>query len=132
MKCILMILSSIAIPLQSTWITSSKFFTDLQQKIGKFPWRKLISASLNLKLLGKIVNKDGVLPDPTMIADMINFPEPRNAKHVLSFLGLCGVYRDFIPDWGIITEPLYKFTHKDNELTMGCNSSSCFLKLKQL
>ena len=44
-----------------------------------------------LKLLGKVVTGEGMLPDPAIITDVNNFPEPKNAKQVLRFLGLAGV-----------------------------------------
>ena len=62
-----------------------------------------------VKLLGKIVNGEGVTTDPTLTIDMLNFPEPRNPKQALSFLGLCGVYQNFIADYMQIDDPLFKY-----------------------
>ena len=67
-----------------------------------------------LKLLGKIVNGNGIAPDPDMLKDMENFPQPKNGKQVLSFLGLCGVFMNFIPEYMRIAEPLYKLTRKNS------------------
>ena len=106
-------------------------FAKLEAKNWKVSMEKAHFCLSQIKLLGKIVNKLGVLPDPDMISDMKNFPEPRSVKHVMSFLGLCGVYRDFIPDWSAITDPLYKFTHKNNSIPWGDVHMASFLKLKE-
>src|SRR3954452_8834589 len=81
-----------------------------------------------VKLLGKIVTSSGVVPDPDMIKDMQNFPPPKNGKQVLSFLGLCGVYMNHIPDYMKLAEPLYKLAHKDAAWVWGV----LLLILKQL
>ena len=66
-----------------------------------------------VKLLGKIVNQHGTMPDPEMLNDMKDFPEPKNGKHIMQFLGLTGVYRDYIPHYEKLEEPLRKLTHKN-------------------
>jgi transposase InsO family protein len=63
--------------------------------------------------LGKIVTGDGIAPDPAIIDDLRNFAIPKNSKQVERFLGLCGVYQNFIKDYQLISEPLRKLTHKD-------------------
>ena len=64
-----------------------------------------------VKLLGKVVNGQGIYPDPAILADMEAFPVPRNPKHVMQFLGLCGVYQNFVPNYQTLTAPLSKLTH---------------------
>ena len=41
-----------------------------------------------VKILGKIVTGEGIATDPTLIKDMLDFPELQNQKQTLSFLGL--------------------------------------------
>jgi hypothetical protein len=50
----------------------------------------------SLKVLGYIVNSEGLSPDPTKIAAVRDFPIPRTVKEVQSFLGLCFYYRKFV------------------------------------
>jgi hypothetical protein len=83
-----------------------------------------------IKLLGKIVNGHRVAPDPEITKDMINFPAPMNAKHVMSFLGLCGVFMNFVPDYMKIAQPLYKLTRKDAVWHWGEEEQQAFLNLK--
>jgi hypothetical protein len=83
-----------------------------------------------LKVLGKIVNGQGIAPDPEMLRDMENFPTPRNGKQVLSFLGLCGVFMNFIPDYMRIAEPLYKITHKTSIWKWEAEQQQAFENMK--
>ena len=82
-----------------------------------------------VKLLGKIANGQGIAPDPEMLKDMENFPIPRNSK--LSFLGLCGVFMNFIPDYMRLAEPLYKITRKDSIWKWELEEQNAFENLKK-
>ena len=62
---------------------------------------------------------------------MINFPEPRNAKQMMRFLGLTGVYGSFIKDFATIAEPLHKLTHKDMPWECGHAQAKAFTLLKE-
>ena len=81
------------------------------------------------EILGKIVTGEGTTTDPALIKDMLEFPEPRNPKQALSFLGLCGVFQNYIKDYMAIAEPLYKFSCSKE--MWGIRQAKAFLSLKQ-
>jgi len=84
-----------------------------------------------VKLLGKVVTGEGMIPDPAIIADVNNFPTPKNAKQVLRFLGLAGVYQNFIKDYQLIAAPLYKLTHKKVQWKWEKEEIDSFTQLKE-
>ena len=43
--------------------------------------------------LGHIISKDGVAVDPSKVEAVKDWPRPKNASEVRSFLGLAGYYR---------------------------------------
>ena len=57
---------------------------------------------------------------------------PTTKKQVRSFLGLSGYYRDFIPNYSVIAEPLTNLTKKDrpNKVTWTDLEQKAFLTLK--
>lgn len=58
-------------------------------------------------------SKDGILPDPKKVADVVNLQTPLTASEVCSLLGLTNYCSRFVPDYVTKTEPLHKLTHKD-------------------
>ena len=47
-----------------------------------------------------------------------NFCRPVTSKELLSYLGLMGYYRKFIPGFTTIARPLYHLTHRDAPKTV--------------
>ncbi|CAB3257647.1 unnamed protein product [Arctia plantaginis] len=63
--------------------------------------------------LGHIINNEGVKPNPEKIKAIIEFPIPKCAKDIKSFLGLVSYYRRFIPDFSKLAKPLTSLLKKD-------------------
>ena len=61
-----------------------------------------------------------------------NFTRPITKKDVRAFLGLCGYYRRFIPDFSTIATPLTELTRKDkpNIIVWGKETQQSFQHLK--
>ena len=59
-------------------------------------------------------------------------PSPLRKKNVRAFLGLCGYYRRFIPDFSTIATPLTELTRKDkpNIIVWGKEIQQSFQRLK--
>ena len=62
--------------------------------------------------LGCIVSKNGIEPNPEKVKTITEWPVPKNAAEVHSFVGLCSYYRGFIKDLSIIAAPLFSLTKK--------------------
>ena len=56
---------------------------------------------------------DGITPDPKKIEDIINLQTPTSLSEVRSLLGMTNYCSRLIPDYATKTEPLRRFTHKD-------------------
>ena len=62
-------------------------------------------------LLGYVVSKDGISPSTEKVAAMRNMNPPRSKKELQSFLGTVNYYRQCVPNFASIAEPLYRLTH---------------------
>ena len=49
--------------------------------------------------LGHQLSKDGILPNPEKVNKVKDWPIPKNAKEVLSFLGLVCIIGDLFPSF---------------------------------
>ena len=72
-----------------------------------------------LRVLGKIVNKDGLATDPELVRAMVEFPSPGNdignvaKKKLKRFLAMHSYYRGYIKDFGPQTDLLSKLLKED-------------------
>ena len=57
--------------------------------------------------LGHQLSKDGILPNPEKVDKVKDWPIPKNAKEVHSFLGLASYYQRFIPQFSKWASPLH-------------------------
>eukprot|EP00795_Rhopilema_esculentum_P005390 gene5390-558_t len=82
-----------------------------RQQIAKEPskchWMKE-----SVKFLGHIISGEGVKVDPAKIDSVRNFPVPKNATDVRSFLGLTSYYRRFIANFARRSKALAELTKK--------------------
>jgi len=60
---------------------------------------------METEFLGHIVTTTGIKPNPKKSV-IINFPLSKTPNEIKSFLGLCGFYRKFIPDFAHIIKPM--------------------------
>ena len=58
--------------------------------------------------LGHMLSKDGISPNPDKVAKVKDWPVPKLAKEVHSFLGLASYYRRFIPQFAKWANPLHE------------------------
>ncbi|XP_047987218.1 uncharacterized protein LOC125227069 [Leguminivora glycinivorella] len=67
----------------------------------------------SVKYLGHVITSSGLQPDPTKVEAITSLPQPRNLKHLLSFIQTCSWYRRFIPNFSKVSEPLTRLTKKN-------------------
>lgn len=60
--------------------------------------------------LGQVVSKEGVQPDPTNIAKILQWPKPTNAKQEKQFVATGSYYRRFVKDFANVARPLTELT----------------------
>lgn len=66
-----------------------------------------------LKYLGYVVNKQGLLVDPEKIKAILEIPSPRNVSEVRRLVGMASWYRRFVPDFSTIIAPLTNLLRKN-------------------
>jgi hypothetical protein len=57
--------------------------------------------------LGHMVSENGVKTDPGKVNAVSNWPTPKCAKELRSFLGLCSYYRKYVNGFALIASPLH-------------------------
>ena len=82
------------------------------------------------KYLGFVVNGMGVKPDPEKVEAIRGLATPRTVKEVRGFIGMCGYYRRFVPNFSEIASPLFDLTKKFARFiwTPECQKAFDFLK----
>lgn len=85
-----------------------------------------------IKVLGHVVNPKGILPDPSKVQAIREFPTPRRLRNVRSFLGLANYYRKFVKDFTLIAKPLTQLTKKNVKFNWAKSQEEAFLKLKDV
>ena len=65
----------------------------------------------SVEFLGHIVSSEGLHSVHNKILSIREFPVPKNAKEISSFLGLCGYYRKFIDKFAIVATQTQKTTY---------------------
>lgn len=70
----------------------------------------------NVEFLGHVITPQGIKPNPNKIRAIQNFPIPKTAREIKSFLGLLGFYRKFIKDFSKITKPFTKCLKKNEKI----------------
>ena len=62
--------------------------------------------------LGHIVSADGVKPNPTNIAKVVDWPRPKTAKQIRQFVALGSYYHRFVKDFATMVRPMVELTKK--------------------
>ena len=66
--------------------------------------------------LGHKVGKTGVQPDPANINKVRNWPRPKKADELKSFLGLAGYYSRFVPNYSDLVRPVREAAEKKGDI----------------
>lgn len=83
-----------------------------------------------LKYLGYVVDEDGLHVDPEKVADIVNYPRPKTARQIRRFVGVCGWYRRFVPNFSSIMSPLNHLTGKKVKWHWSQECEEAFITMK--
>lgn len=121
-------------------ITSRTFEEHLEHLHLVF--EKLENAGFTLKLkksrfcrdeivfLGHTISERGVMPEKTRLDNIVQFRKPRNVKQLRSFLGVCGYFRRFLPNFSRLMEPLRELLKKDTRWAWNSMHDEAFSNIK--
>ncbi|XP_075523967.1 uncharacterized protein LOC142556391 [Primulina tabacum] len=93
--------------------------------ISKAPYRMSVS------FLGHVISREGVSMDPRKVEAITEWPRPKNATDIRSFLGLAGYYRKFVEGFSLIDVPLTKLTQKNSKFIWSEDCEKSFQTLKE-
>ncbi|XP_075487995.1 uncharacterized protein LOC142527156 [Primulina tabacum] len=88
-------------------------------------WLKSVS------FLGHVISEAGVLVDPKKVEAITEWPKPKNATDIRSFLGLAGHYRKCVEGFSSIAISLTKLTQKNSNFIRDECCEKSFQKLKE-
>ena len=83
--------------------------------------------------LGHIISNKGIVPDKAKLTAVTVYPTPQTTKEVKQFMGISNYYRNFIPSYTHIAEPLHcllRKSYKTFNWTKECQESFDTLKSK--
>ena len=76
---------------------------------------KCIFAQHEVEQFGLIISEKGVTPSPKNVAKLKAYPRPNNTKELRRFLGMANYYREFVPKYAEICEPLQELERKGSQ-----------------
>ena len=107
-----------------------KILSRLRARRLKLHPNKCTFAASTVSFLGHQISRQGMEPDPSHIASVHKYSQPKNRKAVMRFLGFCNFYRDFIPKFAHIATPLYKLTSPYTKFIWTKEAEAAFTDLK--
>src|SRR6185295_4475417 len=132
---------SMLIYLDDILVFSRSFAQHLRDIEAMF--KKLRQAGLKLKpekcgilkqqfpLLGHTVTINGLQVLESQVEKVRNFPTPKTATDVKSFLGLAGYYSQFIPRFSDLTKPMRELIRKGKKVEWTFRQQEVFDRIKQ-
>jgi len=101
-------------------------FDRLRATSLKLKFSKCALLQHKVKYLGHVVGRDGATTNPNKVRAVRDWAVPVDLPELRAFLGLVGYYRQYIPNFAGIAQPLNRLTAK------GCNGSGHRLGSKYL
>ena len=111
--------------------TLKEVFTCIRSAGLKLKPEKCFIGRSEVTFLGHHVGRDGIRPDPSNIDKVINWPRPNNDAEAKGFLGLCGYYAKFIPQYAEVSKPLREVASQKGTILWTTDTEVSFNKLKK-
>jgi len=82
--------------------------------------------------LGHVIGQGEIAPVLAKVQAISTFPAPSNKHELMRFLGMSGYYRNFCPNFSVVTEPLTRLLQKRVPFIWSADCQTVFLKIKSL
>ena len=106
---------------------------DRARNVGvKWNKKKCVFGTDTVKYIGHIICREGIKPDPSKIADLINMPNPIDKLGVHRVLGVINYLSKFIPNASNLTEPLRILLNKNVEFSWDHEQEACLKQIKAI
>ncbi|UYV75684.1 K02A2.6-like, partial [Cordylochernes scorpioides] len=92
--------------------------------------KKCLFGSRRIKILGHLVDANGIHPGPDKVEAVSKFPRPRNISELRSFLGLCSYYRRFIENFADKARSLHDLLKTEKQFYWDAAQEKAFEVLK--
>ena len=133
-KCAIVFFDDILI-YSKTYKNHLEHVEQVLQLLAQHQWRvkgsKCEFATRSVAYLGFVITEHGVATDPSKIQVIKDWPAPSNVKELRRILGMCGYYRKFIRQYGVITQPLTHLLKKGVPFVWSSETQKAFAVLKQ-
>lgn len=83
-----------------------------------------------VSILGHIFDHGRILPDPSKIEALVNFPDPQDKSDLQRFLGMLNFLRKFVPRCADETSELCSLLKKDAEFVWCANKQAAMNRIK--
>ena len=107
-------------------------FAKIREANLKLKPAKCVFLRKSVEYLGHTVSEQGIATSPRVVQAVQNYQVPRDVPAVRRFLGLTGYYRQFVPHYADIAEPLNRLTRKLVRFSWDEECASAFQELKRL
>jgi hypothetical protein len=104
-----------------TAMSESKLFANI---------RKCIFAAPEIPVLGCLVGRNGVRPDPDKVKTIAEWPIPQNVKRLRQWLGLANYLHKYTQNYAELVQPLTKLLRTENEFIWTDEQQSAFDSVK--
>ena len=84
-----------------------------------------------LDLLGYVISGEGIRAQPSKTAAIRQLPPPTSITELRRFLGMCSYYRQLVPEFAKIAEPLHLLTRKNAKWLWATEQQEAFDDLKE-
>lgn len=109
----------------------TQVFERLRQANVKLKTSKCKLFQRDLVYLGHHISLDGIRPDPKKLQALEKMPAPKNVSQLRAFVGFCGFYQKFIPNYAIICVPLYDLMKMNARFVWEAKHEAAFEGIKK-
>lgn len=109
-----------------------QMFLRMRQANLKFKTSKCHLLKKKVNYLGHVITREGIKADPNKIKVIIEIPEPTTKEKLRTFLGICGYYRKFIPNFATLCHSLFKLTHDTEKFVWENEHRQAFKRIKEI